>query len=75
MPFLFIVCGVPGGSARVGPCLTSSLGRENQVDAAILRNQLQSEIWNSEVLQSGKWDPQVYNGLAPLARRCSWPIG
>ncbi|KAG1390546.1 hypothetical protein G6F59_015161 [Rhizopus arrhizus] len=26
----------------------AKLGRENQVDAAILRNQLQSEIWNAE---------------------------
>ena len=43
------------------------LGRENQVDAAILRNQLQSEIWNAEVLQSGKWDPQLYNGIAGSA--------
>ncbi|WP_149194056.1 DUF885 domain-containing protein [Luteimonas suaedae] len=40
------------------------LSRENQVDAAILRNQLQSEIWNAETLQSWAWDPQVYNGLA-----------
>lgn len=45
----------------------AKLGRENQVDAAILRNQLQSEIWNAEVLQSGKWDPQLYNGLAGSA--------
>ncbi len=45
----------------------SRLGRENQVDAAILRNQLQSDIWNAEVLQSPKWDPQVYNGLAGSA--------
>ena len=43
------------------------LGRENQVDAAILRNQLQSDIWNAEVLQSAKWDPQMYNGLAGSA--------
>lgn len=43
------------------------LGRENQVDAAILRNQLQSDIWNAEVLQSPRWDPQVYNGLAGSA--------
>ncbi|HYG06483.1 MAG TPA: DUF885 domain-containing protein [Stenotrophomonas sp.] len=40
------------------------LSRENQVDAAILRNQLQSDIWNSEVLQSWAWDPQIYNNLA-----------
>ena len=45
----------------------SKLGRENQVDAAILRNQLQSDIWNAEVLQSSKWDPQMYNGLAGSA--------
>ncbi|WP_303638451.1 DUF885 domain-containing protein [Stenotrophomonas tuberculopleuritidis] len=45
----------------------AKLGRENQVDAAILRNQLQSEIWNAEIMQSGKWDPQLYNGLAGSA--------
>lgn len=45
----------------------SKLGRENQVDAAILRNQLQSDIWSNESLQSWQWDPQVYNGLAGSA--------
>jgi len=45
----------------------SKLGRENQVDAAILRNQLQSDIWSNETLQSWQWDPQVYNGLAGSA--------
>ncbi|WP_313274587.1 DUF885 domain-containing protein [Stenotrophomonas sp.] len=45
----------------------SKLGRENQVDAAILRNQLQSDIWSNENLQSWKWDPQLYNGLAGSA--------
>ena len=45
----------------------AKLGRESQVDAAILRNQLQSDIWNAEVLQSSKWDPQMYNGLAGSA--------
>lgn len=45
----------------------SKLSRENQVDAAILRNQLQSEIWNAEVLQASKWDPQIYNGSAGSA--------
>lgn len=45
----------------------SKLSRENQVDAAILRNQLQQEIWTSEVLQSAKWDPQMYNGVAGSA--------
>ena len=42
----------------------SKLSRENQVDAAILRNQLQGEIWSTETLQSWAWDPQVYSGIA-----------
>ena len=42
----------------------SKLTRENQVDAMILRNQLQGDIWNTETFQSWAWDPQVYNGLA-----------
>lgn len=45
----------------------SKLSRENQVDAAILRNQLQSEIWNADVLQASKWDPQIYNSTAGSA--------
>ncbi|WP_166206343.1 DUF885 domain-containing protein [Cognatiluteimonas telluris] len=40
------------------------LSRENQVDAAILRNQLRSDIWNMQTFQSWVWDPQVYNSLA-----------
>lgn len=43
---------------------TASLSRENQVDAAILRNQLEYDIWGEEVLQAWAWDPQVYNDLA-----------
>ena len=42
----------------------ATLSRENQVDAAILRNQLRGEIWNTETLQSWAWDPQAYTGLA-----------
>ena len=45
----------------------SKLSRQNQVDAAILRNQLQSDIWSSETLQSWAWDPQIYSGLAGSA--------
>lgn len=43
---------------------TTALGREDQVDAAILRNQLQYEIWSTQVLQSWAWDPTLYNQLA-----------
>ena len=42
----------------------NALSRENQVDAAILRNQLQGDIWNIETYQGWAWDPQVYSGLA-----------
>jgi uncharacterized protein (DUF885 family) len=45
----------------------AALSRENQVDAAILRNQLQYDIWTTETLQSWAWDPQVYSGLAGSA--------
>src|SRR5687768_571220 len=40
------------------------LSRENQVDAAILRNQLRGDIWGIETLQGWAWDPQAYSGLA-----------
>lgn len=40
------------------------LSRENQIDAAILRNQVEGDIWAIETLQSWAWDPQVYNNLA-----------
>lgn len=43
---------------------TAKLSRENQIDAAILRNQLQSDIWGMDTLQAWAWDPQVYSGLA-----------
>ncbi len=46
---------------------TAKLARENQVDAAILRNQLQADIWDIEVMQSWAWDPQIYGGLAGSA--------
>jgi uncharacterized protein (DUF885 family) len=42
----------------------SKLSRQNQIDAAILRNQLRSDIWGMETLQSWAWDPQVYSALA-----------
>jgi uncharacterized protein (DUF885 family) len=42
----------------------AKLSRENQIDAAILRNQLRSDIWSSETLQAWAWDPQVYSGIA-----------
>jgi uncharacterized protein (DUF885 family) len=42
----------------------SQLSRENQVDAAILRNQLEYGLWDEAVLQRWAWDPQSYSSLA-----------
>jgi uncharacterized protein (DUF885 family) len=42
----------------------SKLSRENQVDAALLDNQLRYDIWNTETLQGWAWDPQIYGQLA-----------
>ena len=42
----------------------STLSRENQVDLAILRNQLEYSIWDEEVFQRWAWDPQNYSALA-----------
>ena len=50
--------------ARLDAIDIAALGRENQVDALILRNQLQADIWYTDTLQSWAWDPQVYNGVA-----------
>ena len=42
----------------------SKLSRENQVDAAVLRNQLRYDIWSSEQLQGWAWDPMIYSQTA-----------
>ena len=42
----------------------SKLSRANQVDAAVLRNQLRYDIWNWETMQGWAWDPMYYNQIA-----------
>ena len=42
----------------------AALTRQNQVDARILRNQLEYALWDADTLQSWAWDPQVYSSLA-----------
>jgi uncharacterized protein (DUF885 family) len=42
----------------------AALSRENQVDYGILRNQVRSDVWSNETLQSWAWDPTVYSQLA-----------
>lgn len=41
-----------------------ALTRANQVDAAMLRNDLKYRLWTATVLQSWAWDPQIYNDAA-----------
>lgn len=42
----------------------NALSRENQVDYALLENELRYSLWNDERLQAWAWDPQIYNGIA-----------
>ena len=44
-----------------------TLSRENQVDAAILRNQLEGDLFRTNTLADWQWDPQYYSGLAGSA--------
>ena len=53
--------------AELGKIDRSKLSRDNQVDAAVLHNQLRYDVWTSEQLQSWAWDPQIYNGVAGSA--------
>lgn len=43
------------------------LSRANQVDAELLRNELESSIWRLQTLQEWAWNPLVYNNLAGSA--------
>lgn len=45
----------------------SRLSPENQVDAAILDNQLRYELWSQQTLQNWAWDPMGYSQLAGAA--------
>ena len=42
----------------------AALSRENQVDARILRNQLEYGLWQDETFQAWAWDAQIYSSLA-----------
>ena len=41
-----------------------ALSRDNQVDFALLGNELRYQLWSSEVLQDWAWNPQIYNDSA-----------
>jgi len=42
----------------------SKLSRANQVDAAMLENQVRGDIWQAETLKDYSWDPLGWSGLA-----------
>jgi uncharacterized protein (DUF885 family) len=57
----------------------TQLSRDNQVDAAILKNQLEYAIWDEERLQSWTWDAYAWsqaagNALYPLMARNFAPM-
>jgi len=45
----------------------AQLSRANQVDAAMLENQLRYSIWSEEKLRDWSWDPLVYTQLSGQA--------
>lgn len=47
--------------ARLDAIDRSALSRANQVDAAMLANELRSQIWTEQTLQSWAWDPLYYH--------------
>jgi uncharacterized protein (DUF885 family) len=44
-----------------------ALSREDQVDYAMLDNQLRYDLWSDSRLQAWRWDPQIYNSIASSA--------
>lgn len=42
----------------------AQLSRANQVDAAILENQVRSDLWTTQTLQPWAWDPLTWNAVA-----------
>ncbi|MDO7841046.1 DUF885 domain-containing protein [Sphingomonas immobilis] len=50
--------------AALGRIDRAKLSREDQVDAALLDNELRYEIWQNDVLRNWSWDIQIYNDAA-----------
>ena len=52
---------------ELGGIERAQLSRANQVDAAMLENDLRYAIWTEETYRDWSWDPLVYNQLAGQA--------
>jgi len=50
--------------AELGGVDRAALSRANQVDAAMLENQLRYAAWSAETFRDWSWDPLVYTQLA-----------
>jgi uncharacterized protein (DUF885 family) len=53
--------------ARLGTVDARALNRENQVDAALLKNALDSQIWMTEVVQEWAWNPLLWQDVTSSA--------
>ncbi|MFK7886505.1 MAG: DUF885 domain-containing protein, partial [Gammaproteobacteria bacterium] len=42
----------------------NGLNRENQIDAALLKHNLNSELWQLETLREWEWNPLIYTNMA-----------
>ena len=50
--------------ARIGQIDPAKLGRDQQVDRAMLVNELRYRLWTDLTLQEWAWNPQAYNDAA-----------
>jgi uncharacterized protein (DUF885 family) len=50
--------------AQLGRIDPAKLSRGNQVDLALLKNELRYRIWQDQTLQDWAWNAQIYNDIA-----------
>lgn len=50
--------------ARIGQINPARLGRDQQVDRAMLVNELRYRLWSDLAAQDWAWNPQIYNDMA-----------
>lgn len=50
--------------ARLGAIDPARLNRDNQVDHALLVNELRYRLWSDLTLRDWAWNPQIYNDIA-----------
>ena len=53
-----------GLQAELAKIPREGLSRENQIDAAMLDNQLRYSVWSVEKYRDWSWDPLIYTGVA-----------